>query len=98
MKYESKTVNDEEYCVCGDDSRSWYIAFVLVCVPVKVNRFALLFVDLLCCVGRDSQYSEKAPVSFLVAVEWIFIWSINLDAYNQRFRLLSSNVVRFVCA
>ena len=86
-------------CVCvGDDSRSWYIAFVLVCVPVKVNRFALLFVDLLCCVGRDSRYSEKAPLSFLVVVEWILIWTISLDAGKQRFRLLSSNVVRFVCA
>ena len=36
------------FCVCvWDDSRSWYIAFSLVCVPVKWNRFALLFVVLL---------------------------------------------------
>ena len=85
-------------CVCGDDSRSWYIAFVLVCVPVKVNRFALLFVDLLCCVGRDSRYSEEAPLSVLVVVEWMLIWAISLDAEKQLFRLLSSNVVLFVCA
>ena len=85
-----------------DDSRSWYIAFVLVCVPVKVNRFALLFVDLLCYVGRDSRYSEEAPLSVLVVVvvvvEWILIWAISLDAEKQLFRLLSSNVVLFVCA
>ena len=86
-------------CVCvWDDSRSWYIAFVLVCVPVKVNRFALLFVDLLCYVGRDSRYSEEAPLSVLVVVEWILIWAISLDAEKQLFRLLSSNVVLFVCA
>ena len=52
-----------------DDSRSWYIAFVLVCVPVKVNRFALLFVDLLSYVGRDSRYSDEAPLSALFVVE-----------------------------
>ena len=86
-------------CVCvWDDSRSWYIAFVLVCVPVKVNRFALLFVDLLCYVGRDSRYSEEAPLSVLVVVEWMLIWAISLDAEKQLFRLLSSNVVLFVCA
>ena len=81
-----------------DDSRSWYIAFVLVCVPVKVNRFALLVVDLLSYVGRDSRYSEEAPLSVLVVVEWILIWAISLDAEKQLFRLLSSNVVLFVCA
>ena len=46
---------------------------ILVSVPVKVNRFALLFVDLLCYVGRDSRYSEEAPLSVLVVVEWILI-------------------------
>ena len=81
-----------------DDSRSWYIAFVLVCVPVKVNRFALLFVDLLCYVGRDSRYSEEAPLSVLFVVEWVLIWALSLDAEKQLFRLLSSNVVLFVCA
>ena len=86
------------YVCVWDDSRSWYIAFVLVCVPVKVNRFALLFVDLLCYVGRDSRYSEEAPLSVLVVVEWMLIWAISLDAEKQLFRLLSSNVVLFVCA
>ena len=66
-------------CVCvWDDSRSWYIAFVLVCVPVKVNRFALLFVDLLFYVGWDSRYSEEAPLSVLFVVEWILIWALSL--------------------
>ena len=27
-------------CLCVDDSRSWYIVFLLVCVPVKGHRFA----------------------------------------------------------
>ena len=81
-----------------DDSRSLYIAFVLDCVPVKVNRFALLFVDLLCCVGRDSRYSGEAPLSVLFVVEWILIWALNLDAEKQLFKLLNSNVVLFVCA
>ena len=84
-------------CVC-DDSRPWYIAFVLVWVPVKVNRFALLFENLWCYVGRDSRYSEEAPLSVLVVVEWMLIWAISLDAEKQLFRLLSSNVVLFVCA
>ena len=78
-----------------DDSRSWYI---LVCVPVKGHRFALLFVDLLFYVGRDSRYSKEAPLSVHFFVEWILIWAISLDAENQLFRLLSSNVVLFVCA
>ena len=81
-----------------DDSRSWYIAFVLVCVPVKVNRFALLFVDLLCYVGRDSRYSDEAPLSIVFVVEWILIWALSLHAEKHMFRLLSSNVVLFVCA
>ena len=89
---------DLDFLCVWDDSRSWYIAFVLVCVPVKVNRFALLFVDLLCYVGRDSRYSEEAPLSVLVVVEWMLIWAISLDAEKQLFRLLSSNVVLFVCA
>ena len=48
-------------CVCvWDDSRSWYIAFLLVGVPVKGHRFALFFVDLLFYVGSDSRYTEEA--------------------------------------
>ena len=81
-----------------DDSRSWYIAFVLVCVPVKVNRFALLFVNLLCYVGRDSRYSEEAPLSVLFVMECISTWALSLEAEKQLFRLLSSSVVLFVCA
>ena len=81
-----------------DDSRSWYIAFLLVCVPVKWHRFALLFVVLLFYVGRDSRYSEEAPLSVLFVLEWILIWAISLDAEKQLFRVLSSNVVLFVCA
>ena len=67
-------------CVCGMTAYHGILVFVLVCVPVKVNRFALLFVDLLCCVGRDSRYSEEAPLSVLVVVEWMLIWAISLDA------------------
>ena len=37
-----------------DDSRSWYIAFLLVGVPMKGHRFALFFVDWVFYVGRDS--------------------------------------------
>ena len=81
-----------------DDSRSWYIAFLLVCVPVKLHRFALLFVVLLFYVGRDSRYSEEAPLSVLFVVEWILIWATSLDADKQLFRLLKSSVVLFVCA
>ena len=81
-----------------DDSRSWYIAFFFVSVPVKGHRFALFFVDLLFYLGRDSRYSEEAPLSVLVVVEWMLIWAISLDAEKQLFRLLSSNVVLFVCA
>ena len=81
-----------------NDSRSWYIAFLLVCVPVKGHRFALLFVDLLFHVGRDSRYGEEAPLSVLFVVEWILIWAISLVAEKQLFRLLSSNMVLFVCA
>ena len=98
MRYESKTVNDEEYCVCGDDCRSWYIAFFFVSVPVKGHRFALFFVDLLFYVGSDSRYTEEATLSVLFVVEWILIWALSLDAEKQLFRLLSSNVVLFVCA
>ena len=65
---------------------------------MKGHRFALLFVDLLFYVGRDSRYSEEAPLSVLVVVEWMLIWAISLDAEKQLFRLLSSNVVLFVCA
>ena len=65
---------------------------------MKVNRFALLFVDLLSYVGRDSRYSEEAPLSVLVVVEWILIRAISPDTEKQLFRLLSANVVLFVCA
>ena len=72
-------------------------SFLLVCVPGKWHRFALLFVVLLFYVGRDSRYSEEASLSVLFVVEWILIWAICLDAEKQLFRLLSSNVVLFVC-
>ena len=82
----------------GDDSRSWNIAFFFVGVPVKGHRFALFFVDLLFYVGSDSRYTEEAPLSVLFVLEWILIWALSLDAEKQLFRLLSSNVVLFVCA
>ena len=70
-----------------DDSRSWYIAFSLVGVPVKGHRFALFFVDLLFYVGWDSRYSEEAPLSIFFVVEWVLIWALSLDAEKQLFRL-----------
>ena len=79
-----------------DDSRSWYIAFSLVGVPVKGHRFALYFVDLLFYLGRDSRYGEEAPLPILLVVEWISIWALNIDAEKQLFRRLSSNVVSFI--
>ena len=86
-------------CVCvWDDSRSWYIAFLLVGVPMKGHRFALFFVDLLSYVGRDRRYLEEAPLSVLFVVEWILIWALSLDAEKQLLRRLGSNVVFFVCA
>ena len=54
---------DLDFLCVYDDSRSWYIALLLVGVPVKWHRFALLFVVLLFYVGRDSRYSEEAPLS-----------------------------------
>ena len=65
---------------------------------MKWHRFALLFVVLLFYVGRDSRYSEKAPLSVLFVVEWNLIWAISLVAEKQLFRVLSSNVVLSVCA
>ena len=65
---------------------------------MKGNRFALFFLDLLFYLGRDSRYSEEAPLSILFVVEWILIWALSLDAEKQLFRLLSSNVMLFVCA
>ena len=65
---------------------------------MKVNHFALFFVDLLCYAGRDSRYSEEAPLSVLFVVEWNLIWAISLVAEKQLFRVLSSNVVLSVCA
>ena len=79
-----------------DDSRSWYIAFSLVGVPVKGHRLALLFLDLLFYLGRDSRYGEEAPLPILLVVEWISIWALNIDAEKQLFRRLSSNVVSFI--
>ena len=81
-----------------DDNRSWYVAFLFVGVPVKGHRFALFFVDLLFYVGWDNRYSEEAPLSVLFVAEGILIWALSLDAEKQLFRLLSSNVVLFVCA
>ena len=43
-------------------------------------------------------FEHGAPLSVLVVVEWMLIWAISLDAEKQLFRLLSSNVVLFVCA
>ena len=54
---------DLDFLCVWDDSRSWYIAFLLVGVPVKGHRFALFFVDLL---------------SVLFVVEWILIWALSL--------------------
>ena len=59
-----------------DDSRSWYIAFLLVCVPVKLHRFALLFVVLLFYVGRDSRYSKKAPLSVFFVSGLFYVWKL----------------------
>ena len=72
--------------------------FLFVGVPVKGHRFALFFVDLLFYLGSGSRYSEEASLSVLFVVEWILIWALSLDAEKQLFRLLSSNVVLFVCA
>ena len=65
---------------------------------MKGNRFALFFLDLLFYLGRDSRYSEEAPLSILFVVEWILIWAVGLHVEKQIFRLLSSNVKLFVCA
>ena len=78
---------DLDFLCVWDGSRSWYIAFLLVGVPVKGHRFALFVVDLLFYVGRDSRYSEEAPLSVLFVVEWILIWALSLDAEKQLFRL-----------
>ena len=72
--------------------------FLFVGVPVKGHRFALFVVNLLFYVGWDSRYSEEAPLSVLFVVERLFIWALNLDAEKQPFKLLTSNVVLFVCA
>ena len=70
-----------------DDSRSWYIAFFFVSVPVEGHRFALFFVDLLFYVGWDSRYSEEVPPSVLFVVDWVLIWALSLNAEKQLFRL-----------
>ena len=84
-------------CVCGM-TVDHGILFLFDGVPMKGHRSALFFVDLLFYVGWDSRYSEEAPLSVFFVVVWILIWAISLGAEKQLFRLLSSNVVLFVCA
>ena len=84
-------------CVCGM-TVDHGILFLFDGFPVKGHCSALFFVDLLFYVGRDSRYSEEAPLSVLFAVEWILIWALSLDAEKQLFKLLHSDVVLVDCA
>ena len=74
-----------------------YCFFTCLCSS-EMASLCLFFVALLFHAGRDSRYSEEAPLSVLFVVEWNLIWAISLVAEKQLFRVLSSNVVLSVCA